>query len=307
TFVLDKTGTLTLGSPAIEDIVGLGISEEEVLLYSASLEQRISHPVAKAIVKLAQEKGLSLMPREDSHYHIGMGIEARLDGQKFMLGSTRFMKEKGIRISAEVRELVERFHAEAKSVLYLVMGKKVVGLLTFRDPLREEAKDVVSELKRRGKEVILCTGDNEGIAKHIAKELGIERYYARTFPPEKAQIVQKLKEEGRVVAFVGDGVNDSPALSSADVGISLRGGTDIAIEVADVVIGDSLWHLVDAVDVAEKTVKKLRNIYTTNALVNTAGLLGAVFGLTSPTLSTLINNGSVLLLGMYAIKKPVRR
>ncbi len=101
-----------------------------------------------------------------------MGIEAKLNSQRFMLGSTRFLKEKGVRISAEVRELVKRFHAEAKSVLYLVMGKKMVGLLTFRDPLREEAKDVVSELKRRVKEVILCTWDNEGIAKHIAKELG---------------------------------------------------------------------------------------------------------------------------------------
>lgn len=303
TFVFDKTGTLTVGSPVIEDLVGIELSEEEVLLYAASLEQRITHPVAKAIVKLAQEKNLELLPREDSKYYIGMGIEGKLDHNKFILGSTRFMQEKGIRISAEVKELVDRFHSEAKSVLYLVRGKKVVGLITFRDPLREEAKDVVAELLRRGKRVILCTGDNEGIASYTARKLGIQEYYARAFPEEKAKIVQRIKEEGRVVAFVGDGVNDSPALSNAHVGISLRSGTDIAIEVADVVIGDSLWHLIDALRIAEGTIERLRKIYAINSLVNTVGLVGSFTGLFGPTLSTLINNGSTLLLSLYSIKK----
>ncbi|MCX8060110.1 MAG: heavy metal translocating P-type ATPase, partial [Aquificaceae bacterium] len=215
TFVMDKTGTLTVGHPVVEDIVGLEISQEEVLKYAASLEQRITHPVARAIVKLAEDRGLSPVPRENSQYHIGLGIEGELEGVKFMLGSTRFMQKKRIKIGDEVRELVDKFHREAKSVLYLVKDKKIVGLLTFRDPLREEAKDVVAELRRRGKKVVLCTGDNEGIARYIAKELSIEEFYARVFPAEKAKVVEELKRQGRVVAFVGDGVNDSPALSSA--------------------------------------------------------------------------------------------
>ncbi len=307
TFVMDKTGTLTVGHPVIEDVVGLELSEEETLRYAASLEQRITHPVAKAIVKLAEDRGLDLLPRENSQYHIGLGIEGELEGVKFMLGSTRFMQKKRIKISQEIRDLVDKFHSEAKSVLYLVKERKIVGLLTFRDPLREEAKDVVAELKRRGKRVVLCTGDNEGIAKHMAKELGIEEFYARVFPAEKTKVVENLKRQGRVVAFVGDGVNDSPALSSADVGISLRSGTDIAIEVADVVIGDSLWHLVDAVDIAEQTMKKLGTIYRLNSLVNTVGLVGSALGLFGPSLSTLINNGTTVLLGLYSLQKPSRR
>ncbi len=304
TFVMDKTGTLTVGSPCIEDLVGLEVSKEEVLLYAASLEQRITHPVAKAIVKLAQERGLPLLLREDSKYHIGLGIEGQIEGDTYMLGSTRFMQKKRIRISPEIKEMVDRFHSEAKSVLYLVKGRKIIGLLTFRDPLREEAKDVMRELKRRGKRVILCTGDNEGIAKYMARELGIEDYYARVFPAEKAKIVEELKSKGRIVAFVGDGINDSPALSCADVGISLRSGTDIAIEVADVVIGDSLWHLINVVDMAEGTVEKLKRIYNINTWVNSIGLLGSVLGIFGPSVSTLINNGTTVLLGLYSITKP---
>ncbi|QWK20167.1 MAG: heavy metal translocating P-type ATPase [Hydrogenobacter thermophilus] len=307
TFVLDKTGTLTVGSPSIEDVVGIELPDEEVLLYAASLDQRITHPVAKAIVKLAQSNGMELIPRENSQYHIGMGIEGELQGTRFMLGSTRFMQKKKVKIGQEIRQLVDKFHSEAKSVLYLVREKTIVGLLTFRDPIREEAKDVVAQLKKMGKRVVLCTGDNEGVAKYMAQMLGIDEYYARVFPAEKAQLVQRLQQEGRVVAFVGDGVNDSPALSVANVGISLRSGTDIAIEVADIVIGDSLWHLVDVIDIAHETLSKLRNIYALNTLFNTVGLMGAVSGLAGPGLSTLINNGSTLLLGLYATKKPKRR
>lgn len=302
TFVMDKTGTLTVGSPRVEDVIGLEVSEDEVLLYAASLEQRITHPVAKAIVQLAQERGLPLLPREDSKYHIGLGIEGEIEGTTYILGSTRFMMKKRIRISEEIREIVDRLHSEAKSVLYLVKGRKIIGLLTFRDPLREEAKDVIKELKKRGKRVVLCTGDNEGIANYMAKELGIEEYYARVFPAEKAKIVEELKNKGRVVSFVGDGVNDSPALSSADVGISLRSGTDIAIEVADVVIGDSLWHLIDIVDLAKGTIKKLKRIYNINTWANSVGLFGSALGIFGPSISTLINNGITVLLGLYAIK-----
>ncbi len=306
-FVMDKTGTLTIGSPKIEDLVGLEASEEEVLLYSASLEQRLTHPVARAILKLAQERGMELLPRENSQYHIGLGIEGDIEGVKYLLGSTRLMQRKRIKIDPQVRELVDRYHSEAKSVLYLVRNRKIIGLVTFRDPLREEAKDVIAELKRRGKRVILCTGDNEGIAGYIARELGIDEYYSRVFPAEKAQIVERLKKDGRVVSFVGDGVNDSPALSVSDVGISLRSGTDIAIEVADVVIGDSLWHLVDVMDGAESAIERLRLIYGTNSLINTVGLIGSAVGLVSPTLSALINNGTTVLLSLFAIKKPKRR
>jgi Cation transport ATPase len=142
------------------------------------------------------------LPRLDSKYHIGLGIEGVIDGKHFLLGSTRFMQKKRIKISQEIRELVDKFHSEGKSVLYLVQERKIVGLITFSDPLREEARDVVRALKSRGKRVILCTGDNEGVASYIAKTLGVDQFYARVLPAEKAQIVKKLREEGRIVTFV---------------------------------------------------------------------------------------------------------
>ncbi|WP_333784923.1 heavy metal translocating P-type ATPase [Thermocrinis sp.] len=304
TFVMDKTGTLTVGHPEIIDILGFDVPEEEVLLYAASLEQRITHPVARAIVKLAKDRNIEPLPRRDSSYHIGLGIEGYLNGDKFLLGSTKFMQKKKIKIGEEVKHMVDKFHSEGKSVLYLVRNKRIIGLITFADPLREEAKDVISALTEMGKKVILCTGDNEGVASYIAKRLNIGEYYGRAFPEEKAKIVESLKKEGRTVAFVGDGVNDSPAITAAHVGISLRSGTDIAIELADIVIGDSLWHLLDAVEVSQKTIRKLSKIYTINSALNTVGLVGSVAGLFGPSISTLINNGSTVVLGMYALKKP---
>ncbi|MFN4131914.1 MAG: HAD-IC family P-type ATPase, partial [Caldimicrobium sp.] len=303
TIILDKTGTLTLGHPKIMDLIGFSIHEEEVLRFGASLEQKITHPVARALVKLAEERNVDLLPRENSKYHIGLGIEGDLDGEHFILGSTMFMLKKKIKIPPEVRDLVEKLHSEAKSVLYLVRGRQIVGLITFADPPRDEAYEVIRELKKRGKQIILCTGDNEGVAKHISKKLGIDRYFARAFPEEKVKIVNKLKEEGRIVAFVGDGVNDSPALTSAHVGISLRGGTEIALELADIVIGENLKHLVEVIDLAERAFNKLEKIYQTNILVNTIGLIGSAIGIFNPALSTIINNGSTIILGLYAIKK----
>lgn len=303
TIVMDKTGTLTIGVPQIMDLIGINCSEEEVLLYGASLEQKIMHPVARALVKLSQERGIELLPRENSKYHIGLGIEGNLMGEPFLLGSTMFMMKKRIKIPPEIRELVDKLHTEAKSVLYLVKKRQIIGLITFADPLREEAYEVVRELRKRGKEIILCTGDNEGVAKYIAKKLGINRYYARSFPEEKVKVIKSLKEEGKVVAFVGDGVNDSPALTAADVGISLRGATEIAIELADVVIGDNLNQLVWLINLADKALNKITRLYNINILVNTTGLIGSAIGIFNPAFSTLINNGLAIFLGLSALKK----
>ncbi|MFN3505531.1 MAG: HAD-IC family P-type ATPase, partial [Caldimicrobium sp.] len=247
--------------------------------------------------------GIELLPRENSKYHIGLGIEGNLMGEPFLLGSTMFMMKKRIKIPPEIRELVDKLHTEAKSVLYLVKKRQIIGLITFADPLREEAYEVVRELRKRGKEIILCTGDNEGVAKYIAKKLGINRYYARSFPEEKVKVIKSLKEEGKVVAFVGDGVNDSPALTAADVGISLRGATEIAIELADVVIGDNLNQLVWLINLADKALNKITRLYNINILVNTTGLIGSAIGIFNPAFSTLINNGLAIFLGLSALKK----
>lgn len=156
------------------------------------------------------------------------------------------------------------------------------------------------------REVILCTGDNEGAAEKVAKALGIKRFYARAFPDEKAKIIKKLKSEGRTVAFLGDGVNDAPALSVADIGISIRSGADIAIEVADVVINNNLYHLVDAIKLSDEAIKNVYQNFKINTVMNTVGLVGSVMGIFSPVVSTIINNGTSVLMGVNAIKPLIK-
>jgi Cu2+-exporting ATPase len=306
TIVFDKTGTLTVGHPEVTEIVTFGISEEEAIQIAASLEQRITHPVAKSIVSLAIRKGLDILPRKDSEYHIGMGIEGYINDTYYLLGSTRFMEKKKIRITKKVKEIVDHLHEKGESVLYLVKESKIIALIGISDPIKPESKDVVDTLHRMKREVILCTGDNEGAAEKVAKILGIRKFYPRAFPDEKARIIKKLKKEGRTVAFLGDGVNDAPALSVADVGVSIRSGADIAIEVADVVINNNLYHLVDAIKLSDEALKNVYQNFRINTVMNTVGLVGSVMGVFSPVVSTIINNGTSILMGLNAIKPLIK-
>lgn len=306
TIVFDKTGTLTIGHPEVTEIITFGISEEEAIQIAASLEQRITHPVAKSIVSLAIKKGIDILPRKDSEYHIGMGIEGYINDTYYLLGSTRFMEKKKIKISKKIKEVVDQLHEKGESVLYLVKESKIIALLGISDPIKPESRDVINILHKMKREVILCTGDNEGAAEKVAKALGIKRFYARAFPDEKAKIIKKLKSEGRTVAFLGDGVNDAPALSVADIGISIRSGADIAIEVADVVINNNLYHLVDAIKLSDEAIKNVYQNFKINTVMNTVGLVGSVMGIFSPVVSTIINNGTSVLMGVNAIKPLIK-
>ncbi|MGH7802462.1 MAG: heavy metal translocating P-type ATPase [Thermodesulfobacteriota bacterium] len=302
TIVFDKTGTLTAGYPEITDIVAYKVSEEEALIYAASLEQRLTHPVAKSIVQKALQRNLEVLPRKESKYHMGLGVEAYLDGKRFLIGSTKFMERTKTKISKTVKEDVDKIHEKGESVLYLVEDKIIIGLIGFADPLRPESKKVVETLHGLGREVILCTGDNEGAAEVVANKLDIKRYYARAFPDEKARIIKSLRKEGRTVAFLGDGVNDSPALSVSDIGISMNSGADIAIEVADVVIGNNLFQLIEAIKVSDMALRNIGQNYRVNAISNSIGMVGAVAGVFSPVMATIINNGTTVLIGLNAIK-----
>ncbi|MCX7738621.1 MAG: heavy metal translocating P-type ATPase [Hydrogenothermaceae bacterium] len=300
--VFDKTGTLTVGKPEITELVPLSISEDELLQIAASLEQRITHPIARSIVKYAQSRGIELLERKNSKYHIGLGIEGEIDQQFYLLGSTKFLKEKHITIPRKVKKIVDELHEKGESVLFLVKDKSIIGLLGVSDHLRPEAKKVVEELYKSNREVILCTGDNEGAAEKVARQLGIRKYYARAFPDEKARIIKELKKQGKRVAFIGDGVNDSPALSVADVGISMRSGADIAIEVADVVIPNDLGKIVEAIHISDRAINKIYSNFRINSVINGAGIALSAFGLISPFVSTIINNGTTVFLGFNSIK-----
>ncbi|MCS7199778.1 MAG: heavy metal translocating P-type ATPase [Caldimicrobium sp.] len=305
TVVFDKTGTLTLGSPKIADIVCFDCTEERLLQLAASLEQRIQHPVAQAITSLAEEKNIPLIPRLSSNYFLGLGIEGILENKKYALGSTKFVLKKRIKVSPEIRELVEKFHSEGKSVLYLIEEEKprhIKGLLTFIDPPKPEARDVIETLKEKKLDLILCTGDNEQVAMYLSKKLGIDTYFARMLPQEKAELVKRLKKEGRVIAFVGDGLNDSPALTLADVGITFAQGAEVALEVADLVLTPNLWDLVLSYDLSVALRDRLTRLYFYNNLINGLGLVLSVLGLINPALSTLLNNGGTLGLGLMALR-----
>jgi Cu2+-exporting ATPase len=302
TIVFDKTGTLTVGYPEITDIIPYKVSEEESLRYAASLEQRLTHPVAKSIVKKAAQRNLEVLQRKESKYHMGLGVEATLNGSKFLIGSTKFMEKTRVKIPKDVKDDVDKVHERGESVLYLVEGRDIIALIGFADPLRPESKKVIETLHKLGREVILCTGDNEGAAEVVSKKLDIKRHYARAFPDEKAKIIKSLKKEGRTVAFLGDGVNDSPALSVSDIGISMNSGADIAIEVADVVIGSDLNHLIEAIKISDLALRNISQNYRINAISNTIGMIGAVAGAFSPVVATIANNGTTVLIGMNALK-----
>lgn len=305
TIIFDKTGTLTLGSPKIADLVCFDCTEERLLQLAASLEQRIQHPVAEAITALAEERNIPLLPRLSSNYFLGLGIEGILDERKYALGSTKFVMKKRIKVPQEVRDLVENFHSQGKSVLYLIEEEKprrIKGLLTFIDPPKPESKEVIEHLKKRNLDLILCTGDNEQVAQYLSQKLGISTYYARMLPQEKADLVKRLKAQGRQVAFVGDGLNDSPALTLSDVGITFTQGAEVALEVADIVLGSNLWDLVYAYDLSISLGNRLKKLYFYNNFINGLGLILSVFGLINPALSTLLNNGGTIALGLMALK-----
>ncbi len=302
TIVFDKTGTLTVGYPEITEIIPYNVSQQEALVYAASLEQRLTHPVAKSIVQKAIQSNLELLPRKESKYHRGLGVEAHLNGDNFLIGSTKFMEKTKIKLSKEVEKDVERLHQTGVSALYLVRNGTIIALIGFADPLRPESKKVVEILHKLGRQVILCTGDNEGAAEIVARKLDIQRYHARAFPDEKARIIKSLRKEGKTVAFLGDGVNDSPALSVSDIGISINSGADIAIEVADVVINNDLRYLIEAIKISDMALQNIQQNYGINNVANSIGMIGAVGGIFSPVAATVINNGITVLIGMNAIK-----
>jgi Cu2+-exporting ATPase len=306
--VMDKTGTITKGEPVITDLIPLedSLNQEELLRIAASLEQRLKHPIAEAIVNLAKEKSLELYEREDSDYDIGLGISAKLlQGQdtlhEYKFGSSRYMANHKISITKHIKDIARQKHDEGKTVLYLAKDKKIIGLIAFKDMIREEAKDVIRKLKDIGIKLMMLTGDNEEVAQAIAKEVGIEEFRARVSPEEKAKYVEKLKKEGYKVAMVGDGVNDSVALSAADLGIAMGDGSQVAIDVADVVlVKEDLNLIYKAIKLSKDTMRVVDNNIKFNFTINTLGIAMAILGSGNPAFSVMINNGSTILSALYS-------
>lgn len=252
TIVFDKTGTLTEGKPVVTDIIG---DETEVLGLAASLEEASQHPLAQAIVKRASEAGLEIQTVENFQALHGKGVSGQINGKQVLLGNAKMLD--GMNISSTYQGKLEELEKEAKTVVFLAVDNEIKGLLALQDIPKENAKLAISQLKKRGLKTVMLTGDNAGVARAIADQIGIEEVIAGVLPEEKAHEIHKLQQAGKV-AFVGDGINDAPALSVADVGIAMGAGTDIAIESADLVLTtNNLLGVVRAFDMSKKTFNRI--------------------------------------------------
>lgn len=289
TVVFDKTGTITVGKPQVTDVVG---NQNKVLTIAASLEENSEHPLATAVVKKAKEDKIALAQVKNFAAIEGKGVRASYDGQTAFVGSDRLLKD--ISISQEMKDQAIKLQKEAKTVVYVGLGQEIIGLIAIQDVPKPSSKAAIAELKKRGLKTIMLTGDNPNVANAIGKEVSIDQVIAGVLPTEKAAEIKKLQDEGRKVAFVGDGINDAPALSTADVGIAMGSGTDVAIESGGIVlVQNDLMGVVRALDISKKTFNRIKLnlfwalIYNTIGIPIAAGLFMGL-GLTlSPELAGL--------------------
>ena len=307
TLVFDKTGTLTHGAPEVKGVISYderSFPEREILALAAAAEARLKHPVSRALVAKAEAEGIQIPERNDSHFEIGLGVEARINGYYVHIGNERFFSKNNISTETALRNSSEAARKGWSTLLFAVDGV-LKGLIPYADQIRRESRAVVQTLRNLGiKDVIMITGDNECTAQAVSGQLGISRCYAETLPAYKAELVRNLQNKGRVVGMVGDGINDSPALAHADIGIAMKHGADVARETADVVLmEDSLWKLVAAVEVSRNAMRTVRQNYALIASLNTFALLLAIPpGLITPNISALISNGSAILASLNAIR-----
>lgn len=304
TFVFDKTGTLTKGDMAIVCVKTVnGMSAGRVLQLAASAEQRLTHPVASALVRYAEEQGMGILPRGEWNYEVGLGVRAEIDGQIVLVGSKRFLKQEGICLQCLYEEHPE---LQTGSLIYVASDGELRGVIQYADPLRAETLEVIHTLQTKaGMEIHMLTGDNWKRAKSVAVQLGIPdaNIHAEAFPEAKATVVRELHEAGRTVAFIGDGINDSAALAYADLSISFGNGSDVARETADVVLmRNDLQGLVEAIAIARQAMGLIHQNTGIVAIPNLTGLLLAGTVGLNPMAATVINNGSSVIAGVNGLR-----
>jgi Cd2+/Zn2+-exporting ATPase len=292
TVVFDKTGTLTTGQPQLTAITPLDHRAEADLLHLAAVAEKFSeHPLGKAVVQSAQGRGMAIPDPESFTTLPGLGVRAMIDGQDVVIGRPRLLAEEGVAISADVTEQSERLAAVGRTVILVAQAQQVIGMLTLEDALRPEAKDVIARLTKLGVYTVLTSGDNTATAKRIATELAIDDVHAEALPQQKAALVKQLQAAGRRVAFVGDGVNDGPALATADVGVAMGlGGTDVAIETAEIaLLTDDLSRLPHLFGLARQAMRAIVQnlVFSLGVLVIAVTL--ATLGILSPVTGALLH------------------
>lgn len=306
TFVFDKTGTLTEGELEVISVESYDSawSEEALLNLTASTEEHYFHPVAEAVVKAAKEKGFVHMHHEEVEFIVAHGVKTEVDGKSVIIGSRHFLEDDECIDFSEHKEKINKSLNNGKTLLYIGFDGKLLGTIGLADNLRKNAKESIRRLKDLGvKNIIMLTGDTKKKADLIASELDIDEVRAELLPTDKAKIVKELIDEGKNVAFIGDGINDAPALISANVGISMSRGADIAKATADVsLLKDDISAVVDAKELANNTMNLINNNFNTTVGINSAILAGATFGLFSPIVTAVLHNGTTIGLLLNSIK-----
>ncbi|WP_330999886.1 heavy metal translocating P-type ATPase [Archaeoglobus neptunius] len=285
TVVFDKTGTLTRGKPEVTDVVSISMGKDDVLRLAAIAERRSEHPIAEAIVRRAEIEGIEVDEPEKFEVLPGKGVVASINGKRILVGNKKLMIENGVAVN-ELDGILQDLEKGGKTAVILSLNGSVAGVIGIADTLKDDAAEVVEELHRMGKKVAMITGDNRRTAEAIARQLGIDHVLSEVLPHEKAEEIKRLQQDGEIVAFVGDGINDAPALAQADLGIAIGSGTDVAIESGDIVlIREDLKDVVAAIQLSEKTLGKIKQnifwalIYNAVLIPMAAGLLYPLYGI----------------------------
>ena len=306
TIVFDKTGTLTKAKPTVVDVVSFcDETPDELLRIAACLEEHFPHSMAKAVVEAAKQKSLE---HEEMHskvdYVVAHGISSYIDNRKAVIGSYHFVFEDEKCIVPEDKK--EQFEniSDEYSRLYLAIQGELAAVILIEDPLRDEAEAVVNSLRKSGiSKVVMMTGDSDRIAKNIAEKVGVDVYYSEVLPADKAAFVEKERSEGRKVIMIGDGINDSPALSAANVGIAISDGAEIAREIADITVGsDDLYQIVTLKMLSDALMKRIKKNYRTIVGFNSGLILCGVTGILAPTTSALLHNASTLAISLKSME-----
>jgi P-type Cu+ transporter len=292
TIVLDKTGTITRGVPVVTDLVAAGVDEAMLLRLAASAESGSEHPLGEAIVRSAAERGVQRSPAQDFNAIPGHGIEALVEGSKILVGTAFMLRDRGINPDEEA---AHRFADQGKTPVFVAVDGAFAGTIAIADPVKEGSRRAIERLHALGLEVVMLTGDNRRTAGAIAAQVGVDKVLAEVLPHGKSEEIKKLQGEGKVVAMVGDGINDAPALAQADVGIAMGGGTDVAMEASDVTLvrGD-LKGVISSIALSKATIGNIKQnlffafVYNILGIPIAAGVLYPFTGwLLSPVLASL--------------------
>ena len=307
TVVLDKTGTITRGQPVVTDIITSNFDENELLRLVASAERGSEHPLGEAIVRSAQERGLQLSQPQEFGAVAGHGIEAQIDAHRVLVGNAKLMRERGLEIDESVAQSLAD---EAKTPVFIAVNERFAGVVAVADAIKDDSREAVSRLQKMGLEVVMLTGDNARTAQAIARQVGIERVLADVLPEGKSARIKALQAEGKIVAMVGDGINDAPALAQADVGIAMGTGTDVAMEAADItLVRGNLNGVASSIALSKATVRNIKQNLFFAFFYNVLGIplaAGLLFPFTGWLLSPIVASLAMALSSVSVLTNALR-